>query len=97
MSGYELRELFEGIDAREFVKAIEQSIQNATRLTASQICTFSGDGSVTQERINQAHAAMLEFKPVLAFDVLHGRTKEYPQFEDYLYIIYGKQEGSICK
>lgn len=97
MSGYSMAEFFGlyGITPDELLKGIGETSKDALKITASQICKITGDGSVTQERINATDEYFRTHADLISFDTLFVKGKEYPELQDYLYIIHRIKEAQL--
>lgn len=87
-----MREFFEmyGITPNAFLNALQADAANADiRITASELCKKTGDGTVTQERIEAIRAAMDELdkqRKIRLLCVYNGKCDGFPSLKDYLFI-----------
>ena len=92
MNGYSIRELFEmyGITERDFLESLLKTAeQSDIKITASELCRKTGDGSITQERINTMREMVQLLEKENKIRVMcefRGKCNGFPDITDYLFI-----------
>lgn len=92
MNGYSIQEFFEmyGITERDFLESLSKTAeQSDIKITASELCRKTGDGSITQERINTIYKMVEQLEKenkIRIMVVFHGKCNGFPDITDYLFI-----------